>query len=164
MASAGNVVFNFYDDDGFILGIGNGASRVSGASINMPAVTPFQQYPSMGAYNGPQSPTGNQVVVNFPASGTYPYEVDYSECDGGQLVLTMTQGATSPTGVAPTGSLTLSPNSLQPLPAGGQQTFTVLASDASGAPVPNLNVGLVVTGVDDLQLRQSRIGPCHGGL
>ena len=52
----------------------------------------------------------------------------------------------------PTGSLTLSPNSLQPLPAGGQQTFTVLASDASGAPVLNLNVGLVVTGVDDLQL------------
>ena len=152
VASAGNVVFNFYDDDGFIFGVGNGATRVSGASYNMPNSTPFGQYPVMGAYNGPTAPIGNQIVVNFPAPGSYPYEVDYSECCGGQLVLTMTQGATSATGVAPTGSLTLSPSSVQPLPAGGQQAFTVLATDASGAPVSNLHVSLVVTGTDDLQL------------
>src|SRR5690348_11359487 len=100
----------------------------------------------MGADNVPTAPVGNQVVVYFPAPGTYPYEVDYSECCGGQIVLTMTQGATSATGVAPTGSLTLSPNSVPPLPIGGQQSFTVLASDASGAPVPNASIGLVISG------------------
>ncbi|MGA8043472.1 MAG: DUF2341 domain-containing protein, partial [Terracidiphilus sp.] len=152
VASAGNVVFNFYDDDGFIFGVGNGATRVSGASYNMPTLTQFGQYPAMGAYNGPTGPIGNQIVVNFPAPGSYPYEVDYSECCGGQLVLTMTQGSSSATGIAPTGSLTLSPASLQPLPAGGQQAFTVLAADESGAPVTNLHFGLVVTGADDLQL------------
>jgi RHS repeat-associated protein len=152
VASAGNVVFNFYDDDGFIFGIGNGATRVSGASYNMPAVTPFAQYPVMGADNGPTAPVGNQIIVYFPATGEYPYEVDYSECCGGQLVLTMTSGATNPTGIPPTGSLTITPNSVQPLPIGGQQAFTVFASDASGAPVPNVGVGLEVTGVDNLQL------------
>lgn len=103
--SAGNVVFNFYNDDGFIFGIGNGATRVSGASTNMPTTTPFEGYPTMGSYNIATGPIGNQVVVNFPVPGTYPYEVDYSECCGDQLVLTMTQGASSPTGVPPTGSL-----------------------------------------------------------
>src|ERR1035438_6698666 len=68
------------------------------------------------------------------------------------LLLTMTQGATNSTGIPPTGSLTLSPNAVQPLPIGGQQAFTVFASDASGAPVPNVSVGLEVTGVDNRQL------------
>ena len=152
VANAGNTVFNFYDDDGFIFGIGNGATRVSGASINMPPTTVFNGYPSMGADNGPHSPTGNQVVVNFPAAGTYPYEVDYTECDGLELVLTMTQGATNPTGIAPTGSLTVTPNAINPLPFGGSQSFSVFVADASGNPVPNVNVSLVVTGVDILQL------------
>ena len=152
VASAGNTVFNFYDDDGFIFGIGNGATRVSGSSINMPVTSVFNGYPSMGADNGPQSPIGNQVVVNFPAPGTYPYEVDYTECDGGQLALTMAQGASSSTGIPPTGSLTVSPNSINPLPFGGSQAFTIFAGDAAGNPVPNVHVGLVVTGVDNLQL------------
>jgi RHS repeat-associated protein len=152
VASAGNVVFNFYDDDGFVLGIGNGATPVSGPSIDMPQVSALEQFPTMGAVDEGTSPVGNQVVVYFPAAGTYPYEVDYTECCGGQLVLTMTQGATSSTGIAPTGSLTLSPNSLSPLPVGGQQAFSVVASDASGAPVPDLHVSLVVTGADNLQL------------
>lgn len=152
IAGPGTVTFNFFTDDGFVIGIGNGATRVSGAFTDAPAATPFSQLPVMGAYNVPTSPTGNQVVVNFPAAGKYPYEIDYSECCGGQLVLTMTQGASSPTGVAPTGSLTISPGSVQPLPVGGQQAFTILASDAGGNPVPNTNVSLVVTGADNLQL------------
>ena len=152
VASAGQVVFNFYDDDGFDFGIGNGATRVSGSNLDMPAYTTFAQYPSMGAYDVATAPVGNQVIVNFPAAGTYPYEVDYSECCGGQLVLTMTSGATNPTGIPPTGSLTLTPNTVQPLPVGGSQAFNVFASDASGAPVPNVSVGLEVTGADFLQL------------
>jgi RHS repeat-associated protein len=152
VASAGSVVFNFFSDDGFILGVSNGATRVSGASVNMPSVTPFDQYPVMGAVNGPNAADGNQIVVNFPTAGSYPYELDYSECCGGQLSITMTTSTASSGGVPPTGSLTLTPNTVQPLPMGGKQSFTVLASDASGAPVPNAGIGLVVSGVDNLQL------------
>jgi len=73
--SAGNVTFNFYTDDGFILGIGGGATRVSGAFTNVPAsgVTPFTNLPILGAYNVVTPPVGNTVVVNFPAAGTYNY-------------------------------------------------------------------------------------------
>jgi RHS repeat-associated protein len=153
--SPGNVTFDFYTDDGFILGIANGASRVSGASYNLPSVTPFEQYPVMGGIDSGNSASGNQVVVNFPAAGTYPFELDYTECCGPPLVLTMTQGASSPTGIAPTGSLVLSPNSLAPLPVGSSQSFTVLASDGAGNPVPNLSVGLVIQGADNEQLSES---------
>jgi RHS repeat-associated protein len=152
VASAGNVVFDFFSDDGFILGISNGATRVSGASVNMPALTPFAQYPVMGAIDGPNSASGNQVVVYFPAAGSYPYELDYTECCGGQLSITMTTSTSSIGGIPPTGSLTLTPNTVQPLPIGGQQSFKVLATDASGAPVSNVGIGLVVSGVDNLQL------------
>ena len=152
IANAGNVTFDFFTDDGFILGVANGATRVSGASFNLPLATPFAQFPVMGGINSGNGASGNQVVVNFPNAGTYPFELDYTECCGGPLVLTMTQGVSNPTGVAPTGSLTLSPNSLQPLPIGGQQSFTVLASDASGNPVPNANIGLIVEGANDMEL------------
>jgi len=54
VASAGNVVLNFYDDDAFILGIGNGATRVSGVSYDMPTVTPFSQFPAMGKTASPE--------------------------------------------------------------------------------------------------------------
>jgi RHS repeat-associated protein len=50
------------------------------------------------------------------------------------------------TSLPPSGSLTLTPNSVPPLPVGGQQMFTVLATDASGAPVPNVDVTLVIPG------------------
>ena len=41
--SAGSVTFNIYSDDGFILGLGGGATRVSGPMSNAPAsgATPF---------------------------------------------------------------------------------------------------------------------------
>ena len=145
----GNVAFNFFSDDGFIFGAGNGATRVSGATSNMPAVTPFSQYPALGAYNGPAAGVGNQIVINFPTAGTYPYEVDYSECDGGGLTFTMAQGASSATGIPPTGSLILTPNSVSAQPIGGQENFAVVATDASGVAVPNLNVSLVVSGAND---------------
>jgi hypothetical protein len=164
VASAGNAVFKFYNDDGFILGIGNGATRVSGASLNMPSVTPFGNLPAMGAYNDITSPVGNQIVVYFPSPGSYPYEVDYSECCSGPLVLTMTIGATSPTGVPPSGSLTLTPNTVQALPVGGQQTFTVLDKDAAGAPIPNVGVGLVVEGADTFQLNGTTDATGHATI
>ncbi|HEY2170226.1 MAG TPA: RHS repeat-associated core domain-containing protein, partial [Candidatus Angelobacter sp.] len=55
-------------------------------------------------------------------------------------------------GVPPTGSLTLSPNNPPTLAAGQTQTFTVQASDASGAAVPNVGVALIINGANMQQL------------
>ena len=44
----------------------------------------------MGSYSTGLSPTGSLVVVNFPAPGAYPYELDYTECCDGSLVTSMT--------------------------------------------------------------------------
>jgi len=90
--AAGQVTFNFFSDDGWIMAIGpNGANqptRVSGPQTG-PATGPFTGYPVMGAYNQITSPTANSIVVNFPAAGQYPMEVDYAECCDGQLSLTL---------------------------------------------------------------------------
>ncbi len=151
--TAGNVSFNFYTDDGFILGIGGGATRVSGAMTNAPAsgVTPFTNLPIVGAYNVVTAPTGNSVVVNFSAPGTYDYELDYFECCGPPLVLTMATGQNN-TGVAPIGAVTLSPISPSSQPAGQTQTFTAAVTDASGAALQNATVDLVVSGANQRQL------------
>ena len=112
VAAPGDVQFNFYSDDGFIFGVGGGATRVSGAQRNPPPglVTPFERLPWMGDFNGPTAPVANSIVVHFPAAGSYPYELDYSECCAGQLAITMTTStATGNHGVPPTGSLTPEP-------------------------------------------------------
>ncbi|HEX2831379.1 MAG TPA: Ig-like domain-containing protein [Thermoanaerobaculia bacterium] len=148
VASAGQMAISFYSDDGFIFGVGGGATRVSGPMLNVPAgnVTPFEQLPVMGAYNAPTAPVANTVVVSFPAAGTYPYEVDYSECCAGQLALTVAAGNVSNRGLPPTGSLKLAPTNLTAKPTGETQTLTVDAFDASGLPVANANLSLVVNG------------------
>jgi RHS repeat-associated protein len=154
VASAGDVVLSFFSDDGFILGVGGGATRVSGPLLNVPAsgLTAFENLPVIGAFNNATAPVANTIVVHFPAAGTYPYELDYTECCGGQEVLTMTVGQTNSKGVPPTGSLTLSPNNPPTLAAGQTQTFSVQASDASGAAVPNAGVALIINGANMQQL------------
>ncbi|MEO8379140.1 MAG: Ig-like domain-containing protein [Acidobacteriota bacterium] len=148
VASAGQMAISFFSDDGFIFGVGGGATRVSGPMLNVPAgnVTPFEQLAVMGAYNAPTGPVGNTIVVSFPAAGSYPYEVDYSECCGGQLALTVAAGNVSSRGLPPTGSLKLSPLNLTAKPTGQTQTLTVEAFDASGLPVANAGLALIVNG------------------
>ncbi|MEA2561003.1 MAG: mucin9 [Acidobacteriota bacterium] len=148
VASAGDMVISFFSDDGFIFGVGGGATRVSGPLLNVPAGgnTPFENLPVMGAYNAATAPVANRVVVHFPAAGTYPYEVDYSECCAGQLALTVTAGNVSSTGVPPTGSLKLSPINLTAKPTGQAHTLTVEAFDGSGLPVANAGLALIVNG------------------
>jgi RHS repeat-associated protein/uncharacterized repeat protein (TIGR01451 family) len=149
VASGGDVTFNFFSDDGFVFGVANGATRVSGPLVNAPAsgITEFQSYPVMGAYNQATAPVRNTIVVHFPAGGSYPYELDYSECCAGELALTMTQGAGgNPTGVPPSGSLAVTPINVFGKPVGEVQTFTVAAMDASGFPIVALPVVLSVTG------------------
>jgi hypothetical protein len=74
VASAGNLTLDLIDDGGFIFGVGAGANRISGPQTGVPTsgVTPFSNLTVMSAYNTTVSaPTGQVVVVNFPAAGTY---------------------------------------------------------------------------------------------
>lgn len=150
VSQPGFVVFSFYSDDGFILGIGNGASRVSGASTNIPpsGLTPFEGYPVMGAFNTGTAPTANNITVFFPEPGTYPYEVDYSECCAGQLALTMTSDVTGSLSIPPSGSIALTPLQPSTLATGQGRTIDAVVKDAAGAPVANTPVKFVITGAN----------------
>jgi hypothetical protein len=95
LASGGNVTFNFFSDDGWILSIGSGRtgsqpSYVSGPFLNSPNSGPFTRYQVVGAFNLASSPAQNNLIVNFPSDGAFPFELDYSECCGQQLSLTLT--------------------------------------------------------------------------
>src|SRR5229473_506314 len=86
---AGDLTFTILHDDGYILGVGNGATRVSGDLINAPATTPFNGYGVIAAWNQVAGSTPGSATIHFPAAGTYPYELDYSECGGGGLFLAL---------------------------------------------------------------------------
>ncbi|MGI9057298.1 MAG: DUF11 domain-containing protein [Ktedonobacteraceae bacterium] len=110
--SAGTLTSTLTVDDGWILCIGpnskgNQPTPDSSNPINNPPQgnkCPFTGYPEMGDNNGPSSPTPNTVKVNFPAAGTYPIELDYTECCGGSLTLVMSNSftATPPPNPSPT--------------------------------------------------------------
>ncbi|HEY1297163.1 MAG TPA: FHA domain-containing protein [Chloroflexota bacterium] len=94
VAAAGRITFNVYSDDGWILSIGPSASGaqpgyVSGPMLNFPRVGPFTGYPIVGSYNVESAPNQNNLVVGFPAAGTYPFELDYSDCCSGTQALTV---------------------------------------------------------------------------
>jgi uncharacterized repeat protein (TIGR01451 family) len=92
VAKPGDVTFRFDYDAGFLFGVGGGASRVSGSYENPPAsnVSPFEGYPLVGADNRPNNAVHTTTVtVHFPAAGSYPYEVDYTESGGPTLSLVL---------------------------------------------------------------------------
>ena len=148
--SAGNVSLYILADDGWILGINGGVKRVSGPLYNEPpsGVTPFEQYNIVGCYNGPEGVTGTATVINVPMPGTYQYELDYFEADGGQEVITMALGSNGP-GAAPTGSLAITPINPAQINTGQVETLTIQASDGSGAPVPNAEVSIFIYGANE---------------
>ncbi len=155
VTAAGNVTFNFWHDDGFILGIGNGVTYVSGPLVHVPAsgLTAFQSFPVVGANYFAVVSSPDAVTVHFPAPGTYPYEIDWNECCGDGLNLAVTVATPGGTvGIPQTESLVLSPNTNQALTAGGQQSFTVTATDAAGHPVANQAVQLAVSGANAQQV------------
>ena len=102
VASAGNVSFNFYSDDGWILAAGpvvGGSAQptyVSGSLLQAPPAGEATGYQIVGSYNVPSSPTQNVVTVSFPTAGTYPIEIDYTECCGGQLSLLLGSSFSNP--------------------------------------------------------------------
>jgi len=148
VSKSGNLILNTIDDGGFILGIGGGATRISGILVGAPAsgVTPFQNLAVVGAYNQAvtNGPANYNITVYFPSAGTYPFELDYTVCNGSPTVpMTMVMGTGSSGSGVPTpsaGSLTLTPTNPPPIQVGNTQTFTVLAVDGSGAPIPNLSI------------------------
>lgn len=160
IATAGDYVFNFYTDDGFILGIDNGASYVSGHMHNPPpsGLTAFEGFTVVGASNATTGPVQREVVVNFPAPGVYPFELDYAQGPITELVLAWTikygPNANDVKGIPPTGALTLNFDSSTTSPKSVGQTagFEVLVVDGAGDPMPNLEVFLNVNGVNTLQL------------
>lgn len=90
ISQPGDLTFRILHDDGYIIGVGNGATRVSGdLEGSPPATTPFNGYGVVAAWN--TSSTGSSssgpATVHFPAAGTYPYELDYTECGAGSLFL-----------------------------------------------------------------------------
>ena len=144
----GSYTINVASQDGFIFGVGNGAVRVSGVTINAPATTVFSQYPVMGANNGPSTGATAPIVVTFPVPGSYPYEFDYKSGTGGALSLavTVTQGSTT-LGLRPLESLVLTSNGTGSPRTGQSASFTVKATDESGSPIANLSVSVSVSGV-----------------
>lgn len=149
---AGEVSFTFHVDDRYIFGVGGGASRVSGPYLNIPnpAITPFENYPIMGATNYDYFQSNTSVTVYFPEPGVYPYEIDYSQGINDQRVSLVNTKAKVV--VTPSISLVISPFTNQNHLVNASQTFTVTATDASGAPLKNYPVTLLVRGANTQDL------------
>jgi hypothetical protein len=94
VSQAGDVPFTFLIDDAFDLGVGGGASRVSGTMSGPPpsGVTALQRLPVLGAFNQGHLEATTHVTVHFPHPGSYPYELDYSECRGGGASIRLSSG------------------------------------------------------------------------
>ena len=95
VTSSTRVTFNFFSDDGWILSIGPSTAGAqpayaSGPMLNFPKAGPFTGFTVVGSYNVVSAATQNNLVVSFPASGTYPFEFDYSDCCEGKLAFTLT--------------------------------------------------------------------------
>jgi RHS repeat-associated protein len=140
VSQASDVTFNVVADDGFLLGVCGGATSVSGKQVNPPSSgsTPFKSCPLMGAFNESSggAPKEHLVTIHFPTAGSYPYELDYFECCGHQLSLTMK--AAAPEGPAPPFNLfagyadTVRPagTSTFPFPWQGSENTTFVGSPA----------------------------------
>jgi hypothetical protein len=74
IANSGDVTFQVIADDGFLMGVGGGATRVSGTYQNAPSsgLSPFKAYPLVGAYDqqGSGTPQTYAFTVHFPSAGT----------------------------------------------------------------------------------------------
>jgi hypothetical protein len=69
------VAFQIIAAGAMIFGIGGGATRVRGQLYNPPSAVPFTGYPVMGDRNKDFPIAPINMVVNFPAAGSYPYEI-----------------------------------------------------------------------------------------
>ena len=136
---AGQLTFNLSVDDGWILSMGrNGQgdqpTYVSGPKNNPPpsGKGPFTGYPVVGAYNTASFAAPLTLNVNIPAAGTYPIELDYAECCGGGIALTMSNQFT------PTAT-TFTPSNYAGYASLGSRTQPTTFSDVQGSwTVPSI--------------------------
>ena len=83
VAAPGNVTFGVYCDAAHVVGIGGGATHVSGLQIfGGVTSTPLNHYPSLFGQNDDTEDwhftASDPKVVNFPAAGDYPFEICYA--------------------------------------------------------------------------------------
>jgi hypothetical protein len=137
VAASGQVTFNLYSDDGWMLGAGQrqgGTEQptyVSGSNVSPLPSTPGQGFPVVGSYNIPSAPAQNTVTVSFTAAGTYPIEMDYTECCGGQLALVL--GTTFGNPIPPNSSPTIASVNPNGGPwTGGQNVMVTGTNFANG--------------------------------
>jgi RHS repeat-associated protein len=141
--TAGQVTLAITSDDGFQLGIGGTASRVSGPLVNGATVTPFSNLPVLAAFNQRTAPESRNVVINFPSAGSYPYELNYAKGGDSRLTLTV---LTAGKPIAPAVQLKLTPGSLPPATAGQVRIFSLEAHTAEGTILPDHPVAIHVSG------------------
>ncbi|HEX4703213.1 MAG TPA: Ig-like domain-containing protein, partial [Pseudonocardiaceae bacterium] len=89
----GDLSYAIDSSDGFLMGIGNGASRVSGDYNNPPASnqSSFNAYNLVAVANQPAG-TGvvtHPVTIHFPTAGAYPVEIDYFSTGAPNLSLVL---------------------------------------------------------------------------
>jgi len=162
VSQAGSVTFNFFSDDGWLLGVGpqlyvagtpGQPTYTAGASNPAwpPTGTPrprsaFQQYLLVGRDDYAHGPGISQVTVSFPAAGYYPFEIDYTECCLSQrsLLFGTTAGNPIPPGpsVTPTATVTPTPTHAVTCAAGGDWCTS---SNPNPNVVNRLNGVVVVT-------------------
>jgi len=90
-SQAEDVTFKVITAQGFNLGLGGGAWRVSGPLAAVPpGNSAFQSLPVVASTSSvAQTATTYLVTVHFPAAGIYPYELDYFTCCSGDMTMTM---------------------------------------------------------------------------
>ena len=108
--TAGSYSFTIFHDDGMFWGIGpsgsNQPTRISGPT-NCPAptatLTALQGYPVLGA-NNTNGVYQDLFVINFPAAGSYPFELDFAKSgNSGQFLCLYCNGQTPVPGTPETG-------------------------------------------------------------
>lgn len=152
----GQVTFYLNSDDGWVFAMdadraGDRPGVVSAPSNGASAGGYATRYPVVAAYNTTTSPQQQAVTLSFPSAGIYPIEIDYSECCGGQLELTLgsTYGSPVPSAPAATVGLSAGATPVEFFSQGGQTTvITALAVgpayDPAFATIP-LSVSAVIS-------------------
>ncbi len=129
---AGQYSFNLSHDDGAMIGFGGASQKISGTVINNfgSLQTAVNGYPLMAGNNNSGSTTNDPLVVNFPAAGDYPFEINWTNwehasrmlltCNGQTIITTNTpiSGPSSP--IFPAFSTALAPNYASVTESAGQ--------------------------------------------
>ncbi|MGA2435799.1 MAG: DUF6531 domain-containing protein, partial [Bryobacteraceae bacterium] len=118
------------------------------------SVTPLNSLPVVAAYNQRTAPTAQTLVVNFPAAGAYPFELDYASGGGPKLTLVMSTDAGP---VPPATTLLLTPVSVGTMKGGQLETFTITAVNSDGSVASNLPITLTIAGYNS-QIRNATTG------